>query len=141
MNELADGTARGAGHGLDDDTGLAVRRYLQGLPSAHPPPALGTRLLRRHRLRRQRPLWLAAAALLVAALMLPMLAGSPDPVGMRLAADPDMLREIRALDRDLQSAYQERQPDAAVDALWQARRAVLARIDDPQATSPRPVRL
>jgi hypothetical protein len=134
------GSDRAAGaRGLDDD-GAAVRRYLQGLPAAQPPAALGVRLLRRHRLRRQRPVWLAAAALVMAALLLPAMVDRPPP-SMPIAVDDALLREIRALDRQLQSAYQQPQPGPAVDALWQARGAALARIDDPHAAAPRPVRL
>jgi hypothetical protein len=132
----------GSADAVDDQQVAAVRRYLQGLPMAQPPAALGARLLRRHRLRQQRPLWLAAAALVVLALLLPALPGPQIPPRHHAQAlQADALREIRALDRELQSAYLQAHGGAPVDALWQARAAAVANIENPQSAAPRPVRL
>jgi hypothetical protein len=127
---------------MDDQQVAAVRRYLQGLPVAQPPAALGERVVRRHRLRRQRPLWLAAAALVALALLLPAMPGPQAPPHHQAPVpQADALREIRALDRELQAAYLQAHGGAPVDALWQVRAAAVANIENPQATGTRPVRL
>jgi hypothetical protein len=125
----------------------ALRRYLGRLPLAVPPAALEQRIVGRWRRRRdRRRLMLAAAALLVIGLLPRWLApGSPlDPTGLDHAPDdPVQLRaEVRALDRQLQTAYASGIDRQQLDGLWLARETAARRLVDPSSPpAQQPVRL
>ena len=120
--------------------------YLRRLPTATPPAGLGTRIVDRH-LRRRRLRRLLAPAL-AAGLLLGVLAlrpGTPDPATehtVASAASRAALVDLRSADRRLQAAYLHGADEGQKAALWQARAAALARVEQPApAATTRQVRL
>lgn len=127
------------------------RAYLHSLPE----PVLPARVLdtlRGERLPpRSRPtrrlVWLAAAAA-VAALAVGVQrfpAPDPEPASSQALAnptlDPALLAELRALDRNLAASYARGAGSEHLEPLWQTRRALVARAQQPDLPTPRPVRL
>lgn len=122
-----------------DELDRTLARYLRTLPTALPPPALGARILARHRARRRRPLLLAAAAAAAAALVL---AVAPRPLPPAAAGlEPAQLADVRALDRALQAGYARRADPEQLAALWAAREQAVDRLADPTVARPQPIRL
>lgn len=120
--------------------------HLRRLPTAAPPAGLGQRIVDRH-LRRRRMRRLLAPAL-AAGMLLGVLAlrpGAPDPATehtVATAASRAALVDLRSTDRRLQAAYLHGADEAQKAALWQARAAALARVEQPApATTTRQVRL
>ena len=119
--------------------------YLRRLPAATPPAGLGQRIVDRH-LRRRRLRRLLAPAM-AAGLLLGVLAlrpGAPDPPteqAVATAGSSAALIDLRSADRRLQAAYLHGADEAQKAALWQARAAALARVEQPTPAATRQVRL
>lgn len=120
-----------------------VYRYLNSLPDPELPTGLWRKIDSRRRRRQMRSVGWAAAASLAALVVMSIAVlngptAPPPPARQYLAAestsagrDPEQawVAEIRALDQQLQAAY-ERGADAAdVAHLWEARRLALAQVD------------
>lgn len=135
-----------------------VHAYLAGLPEPELPAALWPRLAatrqRRAARRRHARYGLAAAALLALAV-LPLWRAVPPPLApppalpaeaiatlaMPSLDDADAIAELRALDRALQSAYEQGASEQEVAALWKARERAAARLQPATAPLPQPLRI
>jgi hypothetical protein len=109
------------------------------------PPGLWTRLEDRRRLRFARRRMAGVAAMAIAAVGLfavlrapdaehdraPQVAGSGDAPTPAAAA-----LQVRAIDRELQAAYQAGAAADEIERLWRARRALLAAADAGRAIEP-----
>ena len=124
-----------------------LNRHLANLPEPPLPDALFGRIEGARRQRVQRRRWglgvAASAALAVALLpsLRPMTSDAPPTIADATveatapSVDAERLAQLRALDRDLQNAY-DRGATREAEVLWAAREALLAarRGDAPQPT-------
>lgn len=137
-----------------DSADPRLRGYLDALPAPAAPAALAPRILslqRRHRRRRRLGLTTVALAV-VAAALLPLLQPTPSgtdaaalatggdttaPVSVGGAAAPHPAhREVRALDRALQAAYERGADDIELAGLWRERERALETAGDDTAILP-----
>ena len=115
-----------------------LHRYLERLPEPPLPEALLGRIEGSRRRRVQHQRWgagVAASVALAVALLPTMRSGmgpnvAPVPAAPVVAAPPagvdaERMAQLRALDRDLQNAY-DRGATLEAEALWAARQALLA---------------
>lgn len=134
-----------------------VHAYLAGLPEPELPAALWPRLAatrqRRAARRRHARYGLAAAAALALAVLAPWRVAPPPlvpsalppeavaTIAMPSLDDADAIAELRALDRALQSAYEQGASEQEVAALWKARERAAARLQPATAPLPQPLRI
>lgn len=119
-----------------------LQRSLGSMPPIPPAADLWPRLelARQRRVNRFKARIGTAAILLLCVALLPLLgdigrAPAPAPFATRAQAmtapqaalDEDTLQQIRALDRALQTAYDEGASDDELEPLWRARQALLPR--------------
>lgn len=127
-----------------------IKRRLVSMPPVPPAPQLWPRLqqARQRRVDRFKNTVGAAAVLLLCVALVPLLgdSGRPPapaplanssgaPTAPQATLDQDTLEQIRALDRALQTAYDEGASDDEVEPLWKARQALLPR----HASASRPI--
>ncbi|MBB5015509.1 hypothetical protein [Rehaibacterium terrae] len=134
-----------------------VLAYLAGLPEPEPPATLWLRLAaarqRRHTRRRAARFGLAAVAALALAVLAPWRVAPPPlapsalppeavaTFAMPSLDDADAIAELRALDRALQSAYEQGASEQEVAALWRARERAAARLQPATPPLPQPLRI
>ncbi len=119
-----------------------LERRLASMPSIPPPPDLWPRLAlaRQQRVNRFKTTIGTTAILLLCVALLPIagdIGGRSAPAQLSIrpatsdtpgaALDADTLEQIRALDRALQTAYDEGATDDEIEPLWTARQSLLPR--------------